>query len=144
VFAKAALALNTGYRSPATGQRLPITAFKGGIMALMDDLMKKTEEGLKTLKETAGEIAFKVEKQARIAKRKMDIIKIQRKIQKLYAEIGEYVYGEFTMERPLTMEAPFLAERMASVADMKSEIREIEAEIEETRKVEPPLKSGDQ
>jgi hypothetical protein len=35
------------------------------------------------------------------------------------------------------MEVPFLAERMASVAKMKSEIREIETEIEETRKVQP-------
>jgi hypothetical protein len=113
-------------------------------MALMDDLKKKTEEGLKTLKETAGEIAFSVEKQARIAKRKMDIMKIQRKIQKLYAEIGEYVYGEFTMERVLTMDAPFLAERIAAVADMKSEIREIEAEIEETRRAQPPGKERDQ
>jgi hypothetical protein len=104
-------------------------------MTIMDDLKKTTEEGLKTLKETAGDIAFNFEKQARIAKRKMDIIKVQRKIQKLYAEIGEYAYGEFAMARPLTMEAPFLAERMAAIAGMKSEIREIEAEIEETRKV---------
>ncbi|HUJ90522.1 MAG TPA: hypothetical protein VLX12_10030 [Syntrophorhabdales bacterium] len=111
-------------------------------MTLMDDLKKTTEEGLKTLKETAGEIAFNVEKQAKIAKRKMDIMKTQRKVQKLYAEIGEYVYGEFTMQRPLSIEAPFLAERMATVADMKSEIREIEAEIEETRKVQPPGKES--
>ncbi len=111
-------------------------------MTLMDDLKKTTEEGLKTLKETAGEIAFNVEKQAKIAKRKMDIMKTQRKIQKLYTEIGEYVYGEFTMQRPLTMEVPFLAERMASVAKIKSEIREIEAEIEETRKVQPPGKES--
>ena len=104
----------------------------------MDDLKKKTEEGLKTLKETAGEIAFNVEKQARIAKRKMDIMKIQRKIQKLYAEIGEYVCGEFTMGRSLALDAPFLAERVAAVAGMKSEIREIEAEIEEARKAQSP------
>ncbi len=107
-------------------------------MALMDDLKKKTEEGLKTLKETAGEIAFNVEKQARIAKRKMDIMKVQRKIQKVYTEIGEYVYGEFTMERPLTKEAPFLSERVASVSEMKARIREIEVEIEETRRAQPP------
>lgn len=107
-------------------------------MALMDDIKKKTEEGLKTLKETAGEIAFNVEKQAKIAKRKVDILKIQRKIQRLYTEIGEYVYGEFAMERALTAEAPFLAERVASVSQMKSEIREIEAEIEETRRMQPP------
>ena len=110
-------------------------------MALMDDLKKRTEEGLKTRKETAGEIAFNVEKQAKIAKRKMDVMKIQRKIQKLYTEIGEYVYGEFTVARPLTMEVPFLAERMASVAKMKSEISEIEAEIEETRRLPPPAKT---
>ncbi len=107
-------------------------------MTLMDDLKKRTEEGLKTLKETAGEIAFNVEKQARIAKRKMDVMKIQRKIQKLYTEIGEYVYGEFTMARPLTTDVPFLAERMTSIAKMKSEISEIEGEIEETRKLQPP------
>ena len=111
-------------------------------MALMDDIRKKTEEGLKTLKETAGEIAFNVEKQARIAKRKVDILKIQRKIQRLYTEIGEYVYGEFAMQRALTAEAPFLAERFASVSQMKSEIREIEAEIEETRKTQPPGREG--
>ena len=109
-------------------------------MTLMDDLKKRTEEGLKTLKETAGEIAFNVEKQAKIAKRKMDVMKIQRKIQKLYAEIGEYVYGEYAMARSLTMEVPFLAERMTSVATMKSEISEIEAEIEETKKLQPPGK----
>jgi hypothetical protein len=107
-------------------------------MALMDDIKKRTEEGLKTLKETAGEIAFNVEKQTKIAKRKMDIIKIQRKIQKIYAEIGEYVYGEFAMARPLTMETPFLAERMAAVRDMKSQIREIETEIDEARKTQLP------
>jgi hypothetical protein len=106
-------------------------------MALMDDLKKKTEEGLKTLKETAGEIAFNVEKQARIAKHKMDILRVQRKIQKLYTEIGEYVYGEFAMERPVTFEAPFLSERTSSITGMKAEIREFEAQIEETRKAQP-------
>ena len=111
-------------------------------MALMDDLKKTTEEGLRTLKETVGEIAFTVERQATIAKRKMDITNIQRKIQRLYTEIGEYVYGESAMERSLTVEAPFLAERMASITKMKSEIRQIEAEIEETRKREPPGKDS--
>lgn len=111
-------------------------------MALMDDIKKRTGEGLRTLKETAGEIAFNVEKQAKIARRKMDILKIQRKIQKLYTEIGEYVYGEFAMERPLTVAVPFLAERMASIAKMKLEISEIEEEIQEARSMQPPQKQG--
>ena len=106
-------------------------------MALMDDLKKKTEEGLKTLRETAESIAFNVEKQANIATKKMDIMKIQRKIQKLYAEVGEYVYGEYALERSLTLESPFLKERMATISQMKVKIREIEDEIAQLRRMEP-------
>jgi hypothetical protein len=107
-------------------------------MTLIDDLKKRTEDGLKTLKETAEGIAFSVEKQARIARKKMDILKIQRKVQKVYAEVGEYVYGEYAMERPVTMETPFLNDRMASITRMKADLREIEDEIEEMRRTEPP------
>ncbi len=106
-------------------------------MALIDDIRKRTEEGLKTIKETAGEIASNVERQARIARRRMDILKTQRKVQKLYTEIGEYVYGEFAMSRPLIVEAPFLSERIAAVTKMKLEITEIETEIEELKKAHP-------
>ena len=107
-------------------------------MTLMDDFRKKTEDGLKTLKETAEGIAFNVEKQARIAGKKMDIMRIQRKVQKLYAEVGEYVYGEFAMERHIAMETPFLKDRMTAISEMKAEIREIEEEIEEVRRTQPP------
>lgn len=107
-------------------------------MTLMDDLRRKTEDGLKTLKETAEGIAFNVEKQARIAGKKMDIMRIQRKVQKLYTEVGEYVYGEFALERPIAMETPFLKESMTAISEMKAEIREIEKEIEEVRSTQPP------
>ena len=117
-------------------------------MTLMDDLKKKTEDGLKTLKETAEGIAFNVEKQARIARDKMEIMKIQRRIQKAYGEIGEYVYGEHAMDRPIAMESPFLRERVASISQMKSEVQVIEAEIEEVKATqasnrEEPPPSGD-
>ena len=85
-------------------------------MTLMDDFRRKTEDGLKTLKETAEGIAFNVEKQARIAGKKMDIMRIQRKVQKLYTEVGEYVYEEFALERPIALEAPFLKERMTAIS----------------------------
>jgi hypothetical protein len=133
----------TSPRSPrAVEKEAPVgygikNRLKEGRMALMDDLKKKTEEGLKTLRETAESIAFNVEKQAKIATKKMDTMKIQRKIQKLYAEVGEYVYGEYALERPLTLESPFLKERMATISQMKAEIREIEDEIAELRRMEP-------
>ena len=107
-------------------------------MTLMDDFRKRTEDGLKTIKETAEGIAFNVEKQARIAGKKMDIMRVQRKVQKLYAEVGEYVYGEFAMERPIAMEAPFLKDRITAISEMKAEIRDLEREIEEVRRTQPP------
>jgi hypothetical protein len=107
-------------------------------MTLMDDFKKRTEEGLKTLKETAESIAFNVEKQAKIARKKMDVLKIQRRTQRVYAEVGEYVYGEYAIERPVTMETPFLKDRMVLISQLKAETREIENEIEEIRRAQPP------
>jgi hypothetical protein len=107
-------------------------------MALIDDLKKGAEEGLRTLKQTAEDIAFSVEKQAKIARKKMDIMKIQRKIQKLYAEVGEYVYGEYALERVLSLESPFVKERLVAIKDMKEEISEIEQEIDEVKQMQPP------
>jgi hypothetical protein len=102
-------------------------------MTIMDDLKKKTEEGFKTLKETAEDIAFNVEKQAKIARRKVDILKIQKRIQKINGEIGEYVYGEWVMERPVSFASPFLKDRMSSISEMKVDIRDLETEIENIR-----------
>ncbi len=107
-------------------------------MSLMDDLKKKTEDGLKTLRETAEGIAFNVEKQAKIAGRKMDLLRFQRKLQRLYAEVGEYAYGEFTAERPIQADDVFLKNRVALISAMKAEMRQIEAEIEEVRGTYPP------
>jgi len=109
---------------------------------LMADWKKKTGEGLKTVKEKAEGIAFNVEKLVKIARRKRDIMRIQRRTQKLYSEIGEYVYGECAMERPLTSEAPFLKEKVSLISQMKVDIQKIEAEIEEVRKIQPP-KTGE-
>ena len=71
---------------------------------------------------------------------KRDIVRTQRRTQKLYLEIGRYVYDECTMERPLTSAAPFLKERVSSISQMKVDIQKIEAEIEEMRKLQPPKK----
>jgi hypothetical protein len=109
-------------------------------MTIIDDFRKKTEDGLKTLRETAEEIAFSVEKQARIARKRLDIARIQRKIQKLCGEVGEYVYGEYTMERPVTYDSPFIGDRMLSISAMKAEIREVEDEIIDIRNAQPPDK----
>jgi dsDNA-specific endonuclease/ATPase MutS2 len=108
-------------------------------MAIIDELKKKTEEGLKTLKETAQDLAFNVEKQAKIGKRKyVDISKLQRSIHNVYAEIGEYVHDQFTSGRAPSMESPFLKERVSSITRMKLEIRDIEEEIDDIQKTQPP------
>ncbi len=108
-------------------------------MALIDDLKKKTEEGLKTLKETAQDIAFNVEKQAMISKKRyIDITKVQRNIQKLYVEIGEYVYDEFTSGKTTSREDSYIKERVHAISQLKLLIRDIEEEIDRIQKTQPP------
>ena len=107
-------------------------------MTMMDDLVKKTEEGIKALKETAEGIAFSVERQAKIAGKKMEILRVQRNIQKIFAEVGEYVYGEYVMERPIDRETPVLKEWMASISDLKLDIGRLETEMESLRNTQAP------
>ena len=113
--------------------------YKGGKMALIDDLKKKTGEGLKTLKETAQDIAFNVEKQAVIGKKKyIDITKAQRNMQKLYAGIGEYVYDIFTSGKTVNNEDIYIMERIHSISRLKLVIRDIEEEVDKIRQTQPP------
>ena len=108
-------------------------------MALIDDLKKRTEEGLKTLKETAQDLAFNVEKQAKIGKKKyVDMTKLRRSIQKLYMEMGQYVYEELSAERTIKKTDPYLKERISSIERMNLEIKDIEDEIDQIEKMQPP------
>jgi hypothetical protein len=110
-------------------------------MALIDELKKKTEEGFKTLKETAQDLAFNVEKQAKIGKKRyVDITKLQRNIQKLYSEMGQHVYDELSIGKTLSKEDPYLKERINSITRINLEIRDIEDEIDEIQKNVPPKK----
>ncbi len=108
-------------------------------MALIDDIRKRTEEGLKTLKETAQDIAFNVEKQAMIGKRKyLDVSKLQRSIQKANAEIGEYVYDQFTCGKNISCDDPFILDRINSITRMRLTIKDIEEEIVDLESTRPP------
>ena len=107
-------------------------------MAIIDDLREKTEAGLKTLKETAQDIAFSVEKHAMIGKKKyLDIAKLQRNIQKTNSEIGEYVYDQFTSDKTVGKDDPFIKDRMNAITRMRLSIKDIEEEIENLQKTQP-------
>ena len=107
-------------------------------MALIDDIRKRTEEGLKTLKETAQDIAFSVEKQATIGKKKyLDVTKLQRSIQKVHTEIGEYVYDQFTCSKTVASDDPFIRDRINSITRMRLTIRDIEEEIAKLETTKP-------
>jgi hypothetical protein len=108
-------------------------------MALIDDIKKKTEEGFKTLRETAQDFAFNVEKQAKIGKMKyVDITKLQKSMQTLFTEIGEYVYDETTSGRSIKANDPYVTERTDTITRMKGEITELEEEITEIQQTHPP------
>jgi predicted nucleic acid-binding Zn-ribbon protein len=107
-------------------------------MTTIDDWKKMAEDGLKALKETAQDLAFNVEKQAKLGKKKyLDIAKIQRAIDKLLIEIGEYAYDEMTAGRDLNKDDPFIKEKTNAITHMRSEIDEIEEEIHEIEKGRP-------
>lgn len=99
-------------------------------MAIIDDIRKRTEEGLKTLKETAQDIAFNVEKQAMIGKRRyLDVTRLQRSMQKVHSEIGEYVYDQLTSDKNISRDDPFIKDRITSITRMRLTIKDIEEEI---------------
>lgn len=107
-------------------------------MALIDDIKKRTEEGLKTLKETAQDIAFNMERQAMIGKRKyLDVTKLQRTIQKVNAEVGEYVYDQFITGKAVSSDDPFIRDRISSITRMRLTIRDIEEEIADLERSKP-------
>ncbi len=108
-------------------------------MALIDDIRKRTEDGLKTLKETAQDIAFNVERQAMIGKRRyLDVAKLQRTIQKINAEIGEFVYDQFVGGKSVSSDDPFIRDRMSSITRMRLTIKDIEDEIVDLERTKPP------
>ena len=107
-------------------------------MVPIDDLRKKAEEGLKTLKEAAQDLAFTVEKQARVGKMKyIDLARLQRNIQNTLAEIGGYIYGEVMAGRGIRGDDPYIGERISAVTAMKAEMADIEKEIDEIRRTQP-------
>ena len=107
-------------------------------MAIIDDLKQKTEAGLKTLKETAQDIAFNVEKHAIIGKKKyLDIARLQRNIQKANGEIGEYIYDQFTSEKTIGKDDPFIKDRMNTITKVRLSIKDIEEEIKTIQKTQP-------
>ncbi len=107
-------------------------------MASMDDIRKKAEDGLKTLKETAQDIAFTVEKQAKIGKMKyIDLARIERNMERVFREIGEYVYDELTAGRDIQSDDPYIGECIRSIGGMRAERDDIEADIADIQKTEP-------
>ncbi|MCS7280878.1 MAG: hypothetical protein NZ583_04525 [Desulfobacterota bacterium] len=105
-------------------------------MPIVDELKKRTEESLKTLKEVAEDIAQNLEIKAKITKKKyLDIGRLKKSISDFYSEIGEYVYDQYLSGKPIDMETPFIRERVEEINRMKKRIKDIEEEIEELRRI---------
>lgn len=105
-------------------------------MPIIDELRKKTEESLKTLKEVAEDIAHNLEIKAKITKKKyLDIGRLKKGIDDRYCEIGEYVYDQYMAGKALDMETPFIKERVEDINRMKKRIKEIEEEIEALKRM---------
>ena len=78
--------------------------------------------------------AEKTDIYARIASRRLGIVAITRRIERLYAEIGERVYGLLTQDPPGDVSGDsYIKDRIARVRAAEEELVRKEAEIEEIR-----------
>jgi hypothetical protein len=52
-------------------------------------------------------------------------------------EIGEYVYDQFTLEKTIGKDDPFIKDRISDIKRMRLSIKDIEEEIETIQKTQP-------
>lgn len=102
-------------------------------MKNIEEFRKKTEEGIRILKETAERVAQRVEKEAKIGKKYLDIRRLKKEAERIYGEIGMYIYEEISSKKVINPEDPFLLEKFALIERIKKEIRELESEISALR-----------
>jgi len=53
------------------------------------------------------------------------------------SEIGEYVYDQFTSEKSIGRDDPFIKDRMNAITRMRLTINDIEEEIDNIQKTQP-------
>jgi len=102
-------------------------------MAGMDEVRKRTEEGFRVLREAAERIAFTVEREAKIGRKYLEIRRLKKEMEKVYSEMGAFVYEAILAKKAIEAEDPFLKDRVSLIERMRSEIARLEEEIREMR-----------
>jgi hypothetical protein len=59
-------------------------------------------------------------------------------MQKIHAEIGEYVYDQFTSGKTIGKDDPFIENRISAITRMHLSIKDVEEEIMNIQKTQPP------
>lgn len=102
-------------------------------MASIDEVRKRTEEGFRTLREAAERIASTVEREAKIARKYLEIRRLRKEMEKIYAEMGLFLYEVLLAKKTVDAEDPFLKERISLLERVKKEIGRLEEEIREMK-----------
>lgn len=102
------------------------------------DSLKEMWDKVKSLFSSAAE---KIEEQTRITKLKIDISTIERKITRVYTEIGQKIF-ELSQEKVKdVMENEAIAKSIEDILEYQKEIKKIEEEIEKIKAEVPEVKS---
>ena len=93
------------------------------------------EDIKRTVKEGVSVAAEKTEEYTKVGKVKVEILNIQRNLDKAYAELGEEVFGLFEKGKKTDVaESAKVKKLIAAVKEKKAELKKKEAEIETIKK----------
>lgn len=115
-------------------------------MALWEMIKKGAEEGLEALKEGVSVFLAAAGKQSKIFKKKVELSSVQNNVRKTFIRLGSTVYDiHLRGEREVFGKAE-VKDLIDQLEGYKARVREIELEIEATKREEvpkiPPASSG--
>ena len=103
-----------------------------------DDVRRKTGEGLRILRDTARNAALTLEGQVRAGKRRFyDRVRLVKDLDRLYAEIGRYIFDCTEAGTNPSVDDPFITDRIVAARVIKSRIAAVDDEIARISRKDP-------
>ena len=105
-------------------------------MALWDQIKKGAEEGLEALKEGMAVFVAEAGKQSKIIKKRVELSAVQNSVRKAFIRLGSLIYDLHNRGAAEIQEDAEVKDLIAQIDECRARVREIELEIEETKKEE--------
>jgi hypothetical protein len=107
-------------------------------MALWEMITKGAEEGLEALKEGVSVFLAAAGKQSKIFKKKVELSSVQNNVRKTFIRLGSTVYDIHLRGEREVFGKTEVQDLIDQLESYKARVREIELEIEATKREEAP------